>query len=127
MSHNRCTKHPEYLLRDQLIDPAQRPPRRVGPELVKRPPAAAMRQPSAPPAHRRAPSPRLSAHRPGQACELASRNAALRRERDHLASQLEAALGHLRRLTIDNAELRRELQTALAITRIGTPDKASHR
>jgi hypothetical protein len=65
--------------------------------------------------------------RPGQARELATQNAALRRERDHLASQLEAALSHLRRLTIDNAELRRELQTALAITRIGMPDTASHR
>jgi hypothetical protein len=34
MLHNRCTKHHEYLLRDLLIDPAQRPPRRVGPELA---------------------------------------------------------------------------------------------
>lgn len=33
-------------------------------------------------------------HYPGQASELASQNAALRRERDHLASQLEAALSH---------------------------------
>jgi hypothetical protein len=64
--------------------------------------------------------------RPGQVGELASRNAALRRERDHLASQLEAALSHLRRLTIDNAELRRELETARAITRIGRPDTAAH-
>jgi len=63
---------------------------------------------------------------PGQAGELASQNAALRRERDHLASQLEAALSHLRRLTIDNAELRSELETARAITRIGRPDTASH-
>jgi hypothetical protein len=62
---------------------------------------------------------------PGRAGELASQNAALRRERDHLASQLEAALSHLRRLTIDNAELRRELETARAITRIGRPDTAS--
>jgi hypothetical protein len=63
---------------------------------------------------------------PGQAGELASQNAALRRERDHLASQLEAALSHLRRLTIDNAELRSELETARAVTRIGRPDTASH-
>jgi dienelactone hydrolase len=61
---------------------------------------------------------------PGQDRELASQNAALRRERDHLVSQLEAALSHLRRLTIDNAELRRELETARAITRIGRPDTA---
>ncbi|HEY4853075.1 MAG TPA: hypothetical protein VII22_19985 [Streptosporangiaceae bacterium] len=60
----------------------------------------------------------------GEASELPSQNAALRRERDHLASQLEAALSHLRRLTIDNAELRRELETARAITRIGRPDTA---
>jgi hypothetical protein len=64
--------------------------------------------------------------RPGQDGELASQNAALRRERDHLASQLEAALSHLRRLTIDNAELRRELETARSLTRIGRPDTASH-
>jgi len=65
--------------------------------------------------------------RRGQAGELAGQNAALRRERDHLTSQLEAALSHLRRLTIDNAELRCELQTARAVTRIGRPDTASHR
>jgi hypothetical protein len=45
---------------------------------------------------------------------------------NHLTSQLEAALSHLRRLTIDNAELHRELQTARAVTRIGRPDTASH-
>ena len=60
----------------------------------------------------------------GEASELPSQNAALRRERHHLASQLEAALSHLRRLTIDNAELRRELEAARAITRIGRPDAA---
>jgi hypothetical protein len=64
--------------------------------------------------------------RRGQAGELAGQNAALRRERDNLTSQFEAALSHLRRLTIDNAELRRELQTARAVTRIGRPDTASH-
>ncbi len=64
--------------------------------------------------------------RHGQADELASQNAALRRERDHLTSQLEATLSHLRRLTIDNAELRSELETARAVTRIGRPDTASH-
>jgi len=63
---------------------------------------------------------------PGQAGELASQNSALRRERDHLASQLEAALSHLRRLTIDNAELRSELETARVITRIVRPDAFSH-
>ena len=62
--------------------------------------------------------------RSGQAAELASQNqnAALRRERDHLASQLEAALSHLRQLTIDDAALPcRELEAALAITRLDTP------
>ena len=61
---------------------------------------------------------------PGQDRELASQNAALRRERDHLASQLEAALSHLRRLTIDNADLRRELETARAVTRLNRPGAA---
>jgi hypothetical protein len=58
---------------------------------------------------------------PGQGGELASQNAALRRERDHLASQLEAALSHPRRLTIDNAGLRRELEIARAVTRLDRP------
>lgn len=62
--------------------------------------------------------------RPGQDGELASQNAALRRQRDHLASQLDAALSHLRRLTIDNAELRRELETSLAVTHLGKPGTA---
>jgi len=61
---------------------------------------------------------------PGQDRVLASQNAALRRERDHLASQLEAALSHLRRLTTDNAELRHELETARAVIRIDRPDTA---
>jgi hypothetical protein len=64
--------------------------------------------------------------RPGQAGELASQNAALRRERDHLASELEAALSHLQRLTIDNAQLRHELETALAVTRLDTPGTPDH-
>jgi hypothetical protein len=34
------------------------------------------------------------------------------------ADALEAALSHLRRLIIDNAELRRELQTARTVTRM---------
>jgi hypothetical protein len=64
-------------------------------------------------------------HNPGQASELASQNAALRRERDHLASQLEAALSHLRRLTTDNAELRAQLETARVITSIARPASAN--
>lgn len=50
--------------------------------------------------------------------ELASQNAGLRRERDRLADQLEVALGHLRRLTIDNARLRHDLEAAHKITRL---------
>jgi len=53
-----------------------------------------------------------------RAGELASQNAGLRRERDRLADQLEAALGHLRRLTIDNAQLRHDLDAAHSITRL---------
>jgi hypothetical protein len=53
-----------------------------------------------------------------RAGELASRNAGLRRDRDRLADQLEASLGHLRRLTIDNAQLRHDLEAARRITRL---------
>lgn len=53
-----------------------------------------------------------------RAWELASQNVGLRRERDRLADQLEAALGHLRRLTIDNAQLRLDLEAAHKITRL---------
>jgi AcrR family transcriptional regulator len=53
-----------------------------------------------------------------RAGELASQNAGLRRERDRLADQLEAALGHLRRLTTDNAQLRHDLEAAHNITRL---------
>jgi AcrR family transcriptional regulator len=53
-----------------------------------------------------------------RAGELASQNAGLRRERDRLARQLEAALGHLRRLTIDNTQLRHDLEAAHNITRL---------
>ena len=50
--------------------------------------------------------------------DLAGQNAGLRRERDRLADQLEAALGYLRRLTIDNVQLRHDLQAARSITRL---------
>jgi AcrR family transcriptional regulator len=53
-----------------------------------------------------------------RAGELASQNAGLRRDRDRLAGQLEAVLGHLRRLTIDNAQLRHDLEAARRITRL---------
>lgn len=53
-----------------------------------------------------------------RAGELASQNARLCRDRDRLADQLEAALGHLRRLTIDNAQLRHDLEAAHNITRL---------
>ncbi|HEY4850566.1 MAG TPA: hypothetical protein VII22_07205 [Streptosporangiaceae bacterium] len=61
-----------------------------------------------------------------RAGELASQNAGLRRERDRLADQLEAALSHLRRLTIDNAQLRHDLEAAHNITHLG-PGRESPR
>lgn len=60
------------------------------------------------------------ASQPGNEAELADRNASLRRERDTLAGQLEAALAHLRRLTTDNARLREELEAARAVSHLGT-------
>lgn len=62
-----------------------------------------------------------------RAGELASQNAGLRRERDRLADQLEAALGHLRRLTVDNAQLRHDLEAAHKITRLDPGREAPQR
>jgi AcrR family transcriptional regulator len=62
-----------------------------------------------------------------RAGELASQNAGLRRDRDRLADQLEAALGHLRRLTIDNAQLRHDLEAARRITRLDTGRESPQR
>jgi AcrR family transcriptional regulator len=62
-----------------------------------------------------------------RAGELASQNAGLRRERDRLADQMEAALGHLRRLTIDNAQLRHDLEAARRITRLDPSRESPHR
>ena len=42
----------------------------------------------------------------------------LRRERDELAEQLSTALAHLRRLTIDNEQLRHQLEDARKVTNI---------
>jgi AcrR family transcriptional regulator len=56
--------------------------------------------------------------RPDLCEEQAAQNARLRRENALLADQLEATLGHLRRLTIDNAQLRHDLESARAITRL---------
>jgi AcrR family transcriptional regulator len=50
--------------------------------------------------------------------------AKLRRERDELAAQLGTALGHLRRLTIENTQLRLELDDANNVTRISTRSRA---
>ena len=58
--------------------------------------------------------------RPDRSAELAAENARLRLERDRLADQVEAALGHLRRLAIDNARLRADLEEARGITSLGT-------
>ncbi len=60
------------------------------------------------------------ASRPGNEARLVGQNASLRRERDVLAGQLEAALAHLRRLTTDNARLRGELEAARAVSHLGT-------
>jgi transposase-like protein len=57
-----------------------------------------------------------SARDPG----LEDQNSRLRRERDQIAGQLEAALGHLRRLTTDNARLHGELEAARGISRLDT-------
>jgi transposase-like protein len=57
---------------------------------------------------------------PANEARLADRNASLRRERDDLAEQLEAALAHLRRLTTDNARLREELEAARAVSHLDT-------
>jgi hypothetical protein len=54
----------------------------------------------------------------GSGHKLAEQNAKLRRERDDLADQLQAALAHLRRLTIDNARLRTDLEAARGVTRL---------
>jgi AcrR family transcriptional regulator len=59
------------------------------------------------------------APRPGRSTELATENARLRLEHDRMAGQIEAALGHLRRLAIDNARLRRDLEEARGITSLG--------
>lgn len=60
------------------------------------------------------------ASQPRNEAKLADRNASLRRERDTLAGQLEAALAHLRRLTVDNARLREELEATRAVSRLDT-------
>jgi transposase-like protein len=60
------------------------------------------------------------ASQPGNEAKLADRNASLRRERDTLAGQLEAALAHLRRLTTDNARLWEELEAARAVSHLDT-------
>ena len=60
------------------------------------------------------------ASQPENEARLAGQNASLRRERDALAGQLEAALAHLRRLTTDNARLRGELEAARAVSHLGT-------
>ena len=57
--------------------------------------------------------------RPGRSAELAAENARLRLERDRLAGQFEAVLGHLRRLAIDNSRLRRDLEEARGIISLG--------
>jgi len=66
------------------------------------------------------------ASQPGNEAKLADRNASLRRERDALAGQLEAALAHLRRLTTDNARLREELEAARSVSHLDTA-RAAHK
>jgi AcrR family transcriptional regulator len=50
--------------------------------------------------------------------------ARLRRERDELTTQLRTAIAHVRRLTIENSELRRQLEDANNITHISTFTRA---
>jgi transposase-like protein len=76
--------------------------------------ATEIRQAPAPAARPAAGGP--PAHQPG----LEEHNSRLRRERDQLAGQLEAALAHLRRLTTDNARLRGELEAARGVSRLDT-------
>jgi transposase-like protein len=66
------------------------------------------------------PSKPAHASKPGNEAKLAGQNASLRQERDALAGQLEAALAHLRRLTMDNARLREELEAARAVSHLDT-------
>ncbi|MGD0553923.1 MAG: hypothetical protein ABSA93_02970 [Streptosporangiaceae bacterium] len=66
------------------------------------------------------------ASQPGNEAKLADRNASLRRERDALAGQLEAALAHLRRLTTDNARLREELEASRSVSHLDTA-RAAHK
>jgi AcrR family transcriptional regulator len=65
--------------------------------------------------------------RPDLREEHADQNARLRRENARLVDQLEAALGHLRRLTIDNLKLRHDLEAARAITHLDPGRKRSQR
>ncbi|MGH3170231.1 MAG: hypothetical protein ACRDN0_30655 [Trebonia sp.] len=62
----------------------------------------------------------VRASQPTNEARLADQNTRLRRERDALAGQLEAALAHLRRLTTDNARLREELEAARDVSHLGT-------
>lgn len=76
--------------------------------------ATEIRQAPAPAAQPAAGGP--AARAPG----LDEQNSRLRRERDQLAGQLQAALAHLRRLTTDNARLRSELEAARGVSRLDT-------
>ncbi len=76
--------------------------------------ATEIRQPPAPAAQPAAGGP--VARDPG----VEEQNSRLRRERDQLAGQLQAALAHLRRLTTDNARLRSELEAARGVSRLDT-------
>jgi len=72
---------------------------------------------------RRAPAPAPQPAAGGPAARdprLEDHNSRLRRERDQLAGQLQAALAHLRRLATDNARLRGELEAARGVSRIDT-------
>jgi transposase-like protein len=60
------------------------------------------------------------APQPGNEAKLAGQNASLRRERDALAGQLEAALAHLRRLTTDNS-------SPGGSHRVGSRQRVAHR
>jgi hypothetical protein len=79
--------------------------REIATEIRQAPAATAQASTGTPPAHD---------------LGLEERHSRLRRERDQLAGQLQAALAHLRRLTTDNARLRGELEAARGVSRLDT-------
>jgi len=57
---------------------------------------------------------------PRQQDQLQAHNAELRRAVQELTAQLDVAIANIQRLSIDNHQLRQELETATMVTRIHT-------